>query len=93
MSSLDEVVEHTSKEIAQTLHEMETVFVDGEKARSDAILIARVAQHVATESVAETEATMRETEQLVSRSLRDRLWCWMTPSQRRPHRSTCGRLA
>ena len=35
-------MEQTNEEIAQTLHEMETVFVDGEKAHTDAILRARM---------------------------------------------------
>ena len=78
---------------------MDTVIVDGEKAHSDAILRARMheadcthARHVATERV-ETEATFRETEQLLSQSLRDWLWCWTKQSRRRPHWSTCRRLA
>ena len=52
--------------------------MDGEKAHTDAILRARMreahcthAHHVATERVAETEATFRETEHLLSESLRD----------------------
>ena len=36
--SLADVVEQTNEEIVQTFHEMETVFVDGEKAHTDAIL-------------------------------------------------------
>ena len=71
-------MEQTNEGIAQTLQEMETVFVDGEKAHTDAILRARMreahctlAHHVATERVAETEATLRETEQLLSESLKD----------------------
>ena len=53
-SSLAEVVEQASNEIAQTLHEMQTVIVDGEKAHSDTIMRARMheadcthARHVA----------------------------------------------
>ena len=48
--------------------------MDGEKVHTDAILRARMREathHVATERVAETEATLRETEQLLSQSLRD----------------------
>ena len=52
--------------------------MDGEKAHTDAILRARMreahcthAHQVATERVAETEATLRETEKLLNESLRD----------------------
>ena len=68
-------MEQTNEEITQTLHEMETVFVDGEKAHTDTILRARMhethAHHVATERVTETEATLKEAEQLLRESSRD----------------------
>merc|ERR1719434_445785 len=61
--------------IAQTLHEMETCFVDGENAQNDAILRARTreadsmhAKNAATEKLAKAESALRETEQLLSQS-------------------------